>query len=207
MPSIDEQMAVQAVLAPSPALPLSLQWVKQRDQVVNHMSPPDITHRGSVSDTSKPVSWHALCPALYLPKAPPPQSPNPTPYFLCKAEGCHRSKVLLLMEHLLIFQSKPRCSYTTNHSNSMVAGRRSRALHSHVSRDDGILTVYFWPDWAVLSHGFAPSSVLLKSHYMTVKHVLITSIASLYNYKNRQPITGRDLFHFFWVCFLHQRYI
>lgn len=70
MPSIDEQMAVQAVLAPSPALPLSLQWVKQRDQVVNHMSPPDIAHQGSVCDTPKLVSWYALCPALHLPKAP-----------------------------------------------------------------------------------------------------------------------------------------
>lgn len=72
MPSIDEQMAVQAVLAlsPSPSASLSLQWVKQRGQVVNHMSPPDIAHQGSVSDTPKLVSWSALCPALHPQKAP-----------------------------------------------------------------------------------------------------------------------------------------
>lgn len=131
MPSIDEQMAVQAVLAPSPALPLSLQWVNQRDQVVNHMSPPDIAHRGSVSDTSKPVSWHVLCPALHLPKA------SPSPYSLCKAEDCHRSKVLLLMEQLLISQPKPplsTCYYKRNYTTSVVAGWRSRPVHHHVSR-------------------------------------------------------------------------
>lgn len=34
----------------------------------------------------------------------------PSPYSLCKAEGCHRSKVLLLMEQLLISQPKPPLS-------------------------------------------------------------------------------------------------
>lgn len=70
MPSIDEQMAVQAVLAPSSSLSLSLQWVKQQGQVVNHMSHPDIAHQDSVSDTPKLVSWSALCPALHPQKAP-----------------------------------------------------------------------------------------------------------------------------------------
>lgn len=51
-------------------LSLSLQWVKQQGQVVNHMSPPDIAHQGSVSDSPKLVSWSALCPALHLQKAP-----------------------------------------------------------------------------------------------------------------------------------------
>lgn len=86
-------------------LPLSLEWVKQRGQVVNHMSPPDIAHQGSVSDTLKLVSWSALCPALHPQKAPRP---------LCKAEGhCGRSKVLLLhvMEQLLIFFTQSTIKY------------------------------------------------------------------------------------------------
>lgn len=119
MPSIDEQMAVQAVLAPSPALPLALQWVKQRDQVVNHMSPPDIAHQGSVSDTPKPVSWYALCPALHLPNVPPSS--------LCKAAGSHRSKVSLLcvMEQLLI--SLPKSALSTRYYKKSYTLSRSLA--------------------------------------------------------------------------------
>lgn len=48
----------------------TLQWVKQQGQVVNHMSPLDIAHQGSVSDTPILVSWFALCPALHPQKAP-----------------------------------------------------------------------------------------------------------------------------------------
>lgn len=61
-------------LALFPPLSLShthiLQWVKQQGQVVNHMSPLDIAHQGSVSDTPILVSWFALCPALHPQKAP-----------------------------------------------------------------------------------------------------------------------------------------
>lgn len=59
-------------LSLSVSLSLALQWVKQRGQVVNHMSPPDIARRGSISDTPKLVSWSALCPALHPEKAPAP---------------------------------------------------------------------------------------------------------------------------------------
>lgn len=77
-------------------LSLAVQRVKQRVQVVNHMSPSDISHQDSASDSPIMVSWYALCPALHPQKHPNPRS-------LCKAERhCGRSEVLPLhvIKHL-----------------------------------------------------------------------------------------------------------
>lgn len=104
-----------------------------------------------------------------LPSTSRKPRPPPSPYFLCKAEDCHRSKVLLLMEQLLIPQPKrplSTCDCRTNYTISVVAGWRSRPVHHHLSREDG---QYFftWLSNAVI---LTPSRLRLTEVTTTILH-------------------------------------
>ncbi len=102
MPCIDEQMAVQAVLAPSASLSLS------------HSSGSNSGARWLTTCRLQTLHTRAQFPigrnwSAGLLSALPSTLKKP-PCSLCKAEGhCGRSKVLLLsvMEQLLIFQPNP----------------------------------------------------------------------------------------------------